>query len=121
MKYVFILIGCLSLLLGAIGAAIPLLPCFPFLMISAYCFARSSKRLNEVFISSKLYKNNIESYVKKQGMTIQTKIKIMTIVTIGLMVGFIMMDQVLIGRIILVIVWIGHLLYFIFKVKTIKA
>lgn len=121
MRYVYIVIGTLSLGIGAIGAAIPLLPSFPFLMLAAFCYAKSSKRLHEAFISSKLYKNNLESYVKKEGMTLKTKIKIMVIVTIGLTLGFIMMDQVPVGRIVLILVWLGHVLYFMFRVKTIPA
>ena len=121
MRYVYIVIGTLSLGIGAIGAAIPLLPSFPFLMLAAFCYAKSSKRLHEAFICSKLYKNNLESYVKKEGMTLKTKIKIMVIVTIGLTFGFIMMDQVPVGRIVLILVWLGHVLYFIFRVKTIPA
>ena len=34
--------------------------------------------------------------------------------------GFIMMSKVPVARIILASVWVGHVLYFIFGVKTIK-
>lgn len=35
-------------------------------------------------------------------------------------VGFIMMNAVPVGRIVLCAVWVFHILYFVFKVKTIK-
>lgn len=41
------ILGCIGLGLGAVGAAVPLLPAFPFLMLAAFCFARSSRRLND--------------------------------------------------------------------------
>lgn len=106
--------------LGAVGAVLPLLPAFPFLMLAAFCFARSSEKLNNWFIHTKRYKNNLESFVKGQGMTWKTKIKIMIMVTILMSIGFIMMNQVPIGRIVLGIVWLFHIIYFTFGVKNYK-
>lgn len=55
-------------------------------------------------------------------MTRKTKIKIMVTVTLLMSVGFVMMDQVPVGRIILACVWIFHILYFMLGgVKTLKA
>ena len=113
-------IGCIGVGLGTLGVVLPILPTVPFLLLAAFCFARSSERLNNWFIGTKLYKNNLESYVKGEGMTRKTKIKIMVTVTVLMTVGFIMMDQVLVGRIVLACVWVFHILYFVFGVKTIK-
>ena len=119
-KAVYIIIGCLGLALGAVGAALPLLPAFPFLLLAAICFGKSSERLDRWFKGTKLYKNNLESFVKGQGMTWKTKIKIMITVTVLMTIGFIMMHQVFVGRIVLACVWVFHILYFVFGVKTIK-
>lgn len=45
-RVIYITIGCVGLGLGAVGATIPLLPSFPFLMVAAVCFGKSSERLN---------------------------------------------------------------------------
>lgn len=120
-KIGLVILGCIGVVLGAIGAVVPLLPAFPFLLLAAFCFARSSERLNNWFTNTKLYKNNLETYVKGQGMTKKTKIKIMITVTVLMSIGFIMMDQVPVGRIILTFVWLFHILYFCFGVKNLEA
>ncbi len=120
-KIIYIVLGCIGLGLGAVGAVLPLLPSFPFLMLAAFCFARSSERLHNWFVGTKLYKNNLESYVAGKGMTKKTKIRIMVTVTLLMSIGFIMMDAVPVGRIVLGCVWLIHLIYFVFGVKTIPA
>lgn len=120
-KILYVIAGCMAVGLGAVGAVLPLLPSFPFLLLAAFCFAKSSERLHKWFTNTKLYKNNLESYVKGRGMTRKTKIRIMVTVTLLMSVGFIMMDQVPVGRIVLACVWVFHILYFCFGVKTIPA
>mgnify|MGYP000206445146 FL=1 len=119
-KVFFVVLGCLSLGLGALGAVLPLLPAFPFLMLAAFCFAKSSEKLHGWFVSTNLYKKNLESFVQGKGMTVRTKIRIMLTVTFLMSIGFIMMHAVPVGRIVLGIVWLFHILYFIFGIKTLK-
>lgn len=119
-KMIFIVLGCIGVGLGAIGAVVPLIPAFPFLLMAAFCFAKSSERLHNWFINTKLYKNNLESYVQGRGMTWATKIRIMITITLLMSIGFIMMFRVPVGQIVLACVWAFHIIYFIFGVKTIK-
>lgn len=120
-KAFFIVLGCLSLGLGAVGAVLPILPTVPFLMLAAFCFAKSSEKLHNWFVATKLYKKNLESFVQGKGMTMKTKIRIMVTVTILMSIGFIMMHAVPVGKIILGFVWLFHVLYFIFGIKTLKV
>jgi len=121
-KIFWIILGCVSLALGAIGAALPILPTVPFLLLAAFSFAKSSKRLHNWFINTKLYKKNLASYVKGKGMTWPAKIKMMITVTLVMLLGFIPMKikKVYIPSIILGVVWIFHIIWFIFGIKTYK-
>ena len=119
-KAFFVILGCLGLGLGALGAVLPLLPAFPFLMLAAFCFAKSSEKLHNWFTSTRLYKKNLESFVQGKGMTVKTKVRIMLTVTILMSIGFILMHAVPVGRVVLGIVWLCHVLYFIFGIKTLK-
>lgn len=104
--------------LGAIGAVVPLLPAFPFLLGALVCFAKSSPRFHSWFIATKLYKHNLESYVQKRAMTVKTKVTLVISLTITMGIGFIAMHRVPVGRMILCAVWIFHIFYFIFGIKT---
>lgn len=122
-KILYIILGCLGVALGAVGAVVPMLPAFPFLMLAAYCFARSSEKLDRWFRGTKLYKDNLEDFVAGRGMTWKTKIRIMVTVTLLMSIGFFMMGRkgIVIGCAALGCVWLFHILYFCFGVKTIPA
>ena len=122
-RILYIILGCIGVGLGAVGAVVPMLPAFPFLMLAAFCFARSSEKLDRWFKGTKLYKDNLEDYVSGRGMTWKTKIRIMITVTLLMSVGFIMMGLkgIVTGCIVLGCVWAFHIAYFIWGVKTITA
>lgn len=116
-KILCIIIGCISLGLGIIGVIVPILPTVPFVLLAAFCFAKSSERLDGWFRNTKLYKENN----MKNSMTKQAKIRIMCSVTLLMSIGFIMMGLkgIVVGNIVLLIVWIFHMVYFTFGVKTV--
>ena len=122
-KLLYIIIGCIGVGLGAVGAVVPMLPAFPFLMLAAFCFARSSEKLDRWFKGTKLYQDNLEDYVAGRGMTVKTKVRIMITVTLLMSIGFIMMGLkgIVAGCIVLGCVWAFHIIYFIWGVKTIPA
>ena len=122
-KVLYIILGCIGVGLGAVGAVVPMLPAFPFLMLAAFCFARSSEKLDRWFKGTELYKDNLEDYVAGRGMTWKTKIRIMITVTLLMSVGFIMMGlkSIVTGCVVLSSVWAFHIIYFIWGVKTIPA
>ena len=117
-KPLYLLTGFLSLGLGAVGAAVPLLPAFPFLLLASLCFAKSSDRLHQWFICTKLYKENLESFVQGKGMTKKAKVRVVSIISLTMAFGFLMMKNLPIGRIILLLVWFFHVLYFVYGIRT---
>lgn len=119
-KVFFVSLGCISLALGVVGIVLPILPTVPFFLLTAFCFAKSSERLHNWFLGTTMYKKYIGSYMERKGMTLRAKLTLIGTVTALMAVGFVMMSNVPVGRIIMGIVWVGHIVYFGFIVKTIS-
>lgn len=117
MKIFYIALGFISLTFGGIGAVLPMMPAFPFLLLSFFCFGKSSEKLSNWLVSTKLYKDNLESWVEKKGMSKAAKLRICTTVTLIMAFSFVMMKNVPVGRAVLAVVWVFHILFFVFFVK----
>ena len=119
-RITFVGLGCVSLALAVIGVVLPILPTVPFLALAAFCFAKSSDRLNNWLINTKFYQNNLADFKAGKGMTVKTKVRILATVTLVMAIGLIamLMKGIIVGSIILSVVWLGQIYYFGFKVKT---
>ena len=120
-RTVFALLGLICLGLGTVGIFLPILPTTPFFLLTLFFFANSSERLHTWFVGTKLYRDHLDSYVKKLGMMASTKISIILSVSLLMGFGFFMMagKQIWVPCIILAVVWLCHIVYFVFFVKTI--
>ena len=123
MKYIYIVLGVLFFGLGAIGMILPLIPTTPLIVLSAVCFGKSSQKLHAWCISTKFYKNNVDNFVKKRTMTIKAKIILLSTVTVVMGISLLAMVAFfapVVAKIVLFVIWLCHIVYFGFIVKTTK-
>jgi len=73
-KCLLVCAGSISLALGVIGAFLPVLPTTPFLLLSAYCYIRSSKRLYNWLINHPVFGAYIYNYMTYRAVTRNTKV-----------------------------------------------
>lgn len=118
MRWAWAVAGFVCFGLGAVGAVLPVLPTTPFLLLAAFCFARSSKKLDDWFKSTKLYRRVLEGYVKRRAMTVRAKLTLLIPVSAVLLASFLLMKNVPVGRAVVAVVWVAHVVYFGFVVKT---
>lgn len=114
-------LGILFLALGAVGMVLPVLPTTPFLLLAAFFFARSSKRLNDWFLTTRVYKKYLDGLVRCREMPLKGKLALIGTITVLMGIGFALMGAFPVGRAVLAAIWLAHVLYFGFRVKTVKA
>ena len=74
LKYSLLFLGWVSLGLGLIGAFVPLLPTTPFLLLSAWCFFKSSKKAYDWLYSKPLIKKTLDQWKQKGAIPKDAKL-----------------------------------------------
>ena len=90
-RIVLILIGIVSLALGALGVFLPLLPTTPFILVSAFAFANSSEKLHQWLLNHNVFGPLIANWHSHGAISRRTKIvslvSMVAIVGISLLLG----------------------------------
>jgi hypothetical protein len=74
-KILLILLGTISLGLGVVAIFIPGIPTTPFLLLAAWFYLKSSKRLYEKLMANKFIGGYIREFQANKGMTKRTKLQ----------------------------------------------
>jgi uncharacterized membrane protein YbaN (DUF454 family) len=117
-KYMFLTSGTLALILGIIGAFLPILPTAPFLLVAAACYAKGSKRFHKKLVNSGFYRKYISKMVKQNGMTLKAKLIILIPVLCMLLVMFLVVTNIYL-KVFAVILGTVKTIAFI-RIRTIK-
>lgn len=111
--------GFIFLGIGAVGMFIPILPTTPFFILAALLLAKGSTRFHTWFINTNMYKTYIGKAMKDKKMSKKEKIKLFLGLT--LVFGFaIFIIPVIYAQIFVFVVYLGHIYYFMFRIKTEK-
>jgi len=74
LRIVWALCGLLALGFGALGVVLPLLPTVPFMLLAAFCFARSSPQLHNWLISHPYFGPPIMDWQERGAISRRGKI-----------------------------------------------
>jgi hypothetical protein len=72
-RYAYVTIGCLALFLGVAAIITPVLPALPFIIVSAFCFARGSDKFHTWITTHRIFGPFIHSY-RTVGITPRNKL-----------------------------------------------
>lgn len=113
MKGIYFIVGSISLVAGIVGVFLPVVPTTPFVLLSAWCFFRSSEKLYEWVVSNETFGPTIENYQEGRGITQKTRIKaiVMMWLTITASVYFYISNLHLIAFLYLIAIGVSIYLY----------
>lgn len=111
--------GTLSLGLGIVGILLPILPTTPFLLLSAACYAISSKRFYNWLLNNKLFGNYIKNYLEGKGIPLKIKVATITLLWLTIIFSAFFVVSILFVRIILILIAIGVTIH-ILLIRTLK-
>lgn len=85
--------GLISLALGIIGAFLPLLPTVPFIILAAFCFARSNPVWEEKLLSHPRYGPHIRAWREKGAISRRGKWAATAAFIFSIALGFILLEM----------------------------
>jgi uncharacterized membrane protein YbaN (DUF454 family) len=112
LRGVLIGLGTLSLGLGIIGIFLPILPTTPFLLLAAWCYARSSKKYYDWLISNKRFGKYIKDYREGRGIPVRAKVSavvvlwITILISVFFVVSMLLMQILMLGTAVVVTIYI---------------
>ena len=118
-KSLYITAGSVSLALGILGIPLPLLPTTPFLLLSAWCYARSSQRFYCWLLNHRYFGEYIRDYREKGGVKKKVKVAAIALLWITISISAIFAVSLWWVRLLLFCIAIGVSLH-ILSLKTIK-
>jgi uncharacterized membrane protein YbaN (DUF454 family) len=111
-----IILGWLFIILGVIGAVLPILPTTPFLILALACFAESSPRFHRMLLNNKWFGPALAQW--EQTKTIRRKIKykvmLLIIATFGISI-FVLSGRA--GLQFMLVVFCLMVLFFVWRIK----
>ena len=91
-RYLLLSLGWLSVILGAIGALLPVIPTTPFLILALACFSKSSPRFHHMLLNNKWVGPSLTEWEQNKTISRQIKFRAMALVVISFTISIIILS-----------------------------
>ena len=119
MRGVYIVVGTIALVIGAIGLFLPVIPTTPLVILAAACYYRGSDRLHNWILSSRWFGETVKNYQEGRGLTRDTKVRAISMMWAMILISAWFFVSNLFVRVAIICVAIGVTVYLI-KLPTLE-
>lgn len=106
-RFLWVAAGSVFLALGTLGIFLPVLPTTPFLLLTAACYARGSKRFYSWLLSNRFFGRYIRDWREHRSLPLKTKVTILVLLWGVIIVTSLFFIPVTVGKIAIFAVPIG--------------
>lgn len=118
LRLLLMIVGFISLGLGVVGIVLPILPTAPFLLLTSFCFVKSSAKFHKWFLNSKIYKKYLENFVRNKAMVLRNELILLLAVSLMLLLTIYFTNNLVVTIILTILIFFKYL-YFVLFVKPI--
>lgn len=114
-RIVYIILGSLFLILGAVGIFIPLLPTTPFWLLTCWFYLRSSEKLYNRAMSNRYFGSYIKGFMVDKAIPVRSKVISISVMWLSAILTSVYLIEYLWVKILLLLISIGvtwHILSF---------
>jgi uncharacterized protein len=118
-RVLLIIAGSISVGLAVLGIVLPILPTTPFLLLAAWCYARSSTRFYVWLMNHRLWGKYLRDYTSGKGVPLRIKIWALTLLWAAILSSAFLAVDIIWVRVLLIVIAIGVTIH-ILKIKTLR-
>ena len=90
-RHLYLAGGIASVALGAVGAVLPIMPTVPFLLLAAYCFARSNPAWEQRLLDHPRYGPPLREWRERRAISRPAKLAALTAMSAGAVVTWLVL------------------------------
>lgn len=102
-KIILNVVGTICVLLGILGAVLPLLPATPFLLLASACYLRSSDKLYRRLTTNRYLGTYILNFREGRGLPRKAKVYTLFLLWTSLLFSAYRLNSALLGSVLLII------------------
>ncbi|MCS6985175.1 MAG: YbaN family protein [Leptospiraceae bacterium] len=111
-RAILLMIGTISLILGILGIFLPLLPTTPFLLLSAACYARSSRHLYTYLLNHRVFGPYIYKWRVEKRIPLRIKIYAIALILITVNITIFVLDSsIFVAKILVIFIALAIITY----------
>lgn len=118
-RVLLIIAGSISVGLGVLGIVLPILPTTPFLLLAAWCYARSSTRFYVWLMTHRLWGKYLRNYTSGKGIPVRVKAWAIALLWAAILSSAFLAVDIIWVRVLLIAIAIGVTTH-ILKIKTLR-